>query len=510
MRHLKNTKMRTYNILILLVIIVFLNLSCHNNRLKTNEKELAKEIIVKEKEISEADKIDREKELADTLNKGTKGPMYKEFRSVDLANPPLIIDIEGSLDKINEFKLSEVVSEIKYVRIEQPPDSAFERDIRFDYYLTDDYIIAVNRLGILKYNKDGRFLSTVVKNMFTTDGILIKTFIGASYMQGGGTYYNNIQIVGNKLFYTYENKIASQDYRLEYDCSELDVNPLKEFNPEFPVGILGKGKIVADYNAKGSKGNTNTSGRKSFLTKWIDNNTYTKKIRGADVYALINKQGDTLSKFPLYEKLVNYTKSVGRGTDDGCYYEYKGKNYFRNSYNDTLFQVIPPNRLLPVYVLRLGTYKATRQQGYDPDFDLTGKIIPEEWVETEKYIFLTYTKDNYDCPNTRKKKTVKIYHALYSKLNHQLSVIKGDPYDYSPEILANDIDGGLPVWPYHQATFIPGENGEIIFSVKGKDLRERVKSEKFSRSIAPENMKQELKKLADSVTETEDILMIVK
>jgi hypothetical protein len=493
-----------------LLVLLFMLPSCHRNRLKTDEKELINKLNQDEREQKTTDSIAKAQRIK---NKESDLPgrfLLKGDRSVDPLNPPLIIDLEANLDNIIEVKLSEVVSGIRYVKIEQPPDSAFAGGVRFDYYLADDYFIAVNRLGILKYTKNGRFISTVVKNNFTTDGFLISNFIGASYMQGGGTDYNNIQITGNKLYYTYENAIASQDYRMEYDCSELDVDPQKEFNPEFPAGILGKGKIVADYNAKDNGGKSNTSVRNSFLTKWIDNNTYTKKLRGADIYAIISKEGDTLSKFPLYEKLVNYTKSVGRGTDPGSYYKFEGKTYFRNSYNDTLFHVIPPNRLLPVYVLNLGKYKTTRQQGTDPGFELTGKIIPEEWIETKNYIFLTYTKDSYDCPNTRKYKIVKIYYALYSKINRQLSVIKGDPYDYSPEILANDIDGGIPVWPYNQDTFIPGENGEIIFSVKGKDLKERVISEKFRKSIAPENMKQELKKLADSVTETEDILMIVK
>jgi hypothetical protein len=514
--------MKTKVILYILILIFTVNSSCHRNRLKINEKELAKEINIQENQKKEAERIAREKELADTLNKGTKGPMYKEDRSVDPANPPVIIDIEGSLDKINEFKLSEVISEIEYVRIEQPPDSAFRKDIQFDYYLTNDYIIAVNRLGILKYSKDGKYLNTIVKNEFTVDGMVITTFIGASYMQGGGTFYNNIKSIGNKLYYTYLNNISYQEYRMEYDCSEMELNQTAKYDPEFPSSIIGKGKIMADYNLgivnppasqknpEVTKDKRNAYVHKGFRTNWIDENTYTKKLSEDDIFAIINKQGDTLSKFALYEKLVNYTKSVGRGTDDGCHYEYKGKNYFRNAYNDTLFNVIPPNRLLPVYVLNLGRYKATRQQGTDPDFDLTGKIIPEEWFETEKYILLTFTKDNYDCPNTRKKKTVKIYHALYSKMNRQFSVIKGDPYDYSPEILENDIDGGLPVWPYHPTRYIIGQNGEVMISFKGNELKDRVKTEQFKLSTAPETKKNELKQLATLVSDTEDILMIVK
>jgi hypothetical protein len=493
-------------------------LSCRNNRLKTDEKVLKKELLTS---------INKEKDPVNNLVSNTSGQipigfMYIENRSVDPANPPLVIDIEGCLDKIYEFKLSEVVSEIKYVRIEQPPDSAFIKDIQFDYYLTNDYIIAVNRLGILKYNKGGKFLNTIVKNDFTEDGVFITTFIGASYMQGGGTFYNNVRCAGNKLYYTYLNNISSQEYLMEYDCSEMELTQAAKYDPEFPSNIIGKGKIVADYNLgtvnptashkkpEGAKDQRNVYVRKGYRADWIDDNTYIKKLSEDDILAIINKNGDTLSKFILYEKLVNYTKSVGRGTDEGCHYELRGKNYFRNAYNDTLFHVIPPNRFLPVYVFKLGKYKATRQQGTDPDFNLTGKIIPEGWVETEKYIFLTFTKDNYDCPNTRKEKSVKIYRALYSKMNRQLTVIKGDPYDYSPEIIENDMDGGFPVWPYSPASYIIGQNGEMLISFKGHELKDRVRSGEFKSSDAPETRKLELKRLADSVSESEDILMIIK
>jgi hypothetical protein len=222
---------------------------------------------------------------------------------------------------------------------------------------------------------------------------------------------------------------------------------------------------------------------------------------------ILNDQGDTLSSFSKLEKLKNYTNPLQRGTDYGTQYEHNGKLYFRPEFNDTVFEVIPPNRLYPVYILKLGNYKASLQEGVDPDFKLTGKIIPGEWAETKDYVFMTYTKDDYDCQVTRKKKTVKIYHAIYSKLDHQLSIIKGDPYDYSPEILKNNFDGGVPVWPL---SYMIGNDGEILISVKGKELKDRVTSEEFKLSGASEAKKNELVKLAGSVSDKEDILMIVK
>jgi hypothetical protein len=49
-----------------------------------------------------------------------------------------------------------------------------------------------------------------------------------------------------------------------------------------------------------------------------------------------------------------------------------------------------------------------------------------------------------------------------------------------------------------------------MVSLKGKDLKERIRSKEFRLSGAPENRKKELEKLAGAVRETEDILMIIK
>ena len=77
----------------------------------------------------------------------------------------------------------------------------------------------------------------------------------------------------------------------------------------------------------------------------------------------------------------------------------------------------------------------------------------------------------------------------------------------SPEILENNIDGGIPVWP---SFYMIGKNGEILISLKGKDLKDRIISEQFKRSGAPEARKRELDQLATSVSDFENILMIVK
>jgi hypothetical protein len=238
-----------------------------------------------------------------------------------------------------------------------------------------------------------------------------------------------------------------------------------------------------------------------------DRNTYIANLHGENMLGILGNQGDTLATFAKLEQLKNYTKSLMRGTDGGTQYEKGGIFYFRSQFNDTVFQVIPPNQLLPVYVLNLGKYKASIQEGADPDASLEGKIIPQEWADTKNNIFLTFTKDSYDCPNTRKNKSLKLYHALFSKSSHQLQIVKVDPFDYDAPILLNDIDGGYPVWPL---SYQIGSKGEIMLSLKGSDLKSQVKSKQFIESVAPSDKKERLKQIADSVNEEDDILMIVK
>lgn len=495
--------------------------SCNRNRLKTDEEALSKKILQEEKEKEDARKAAYDKYLADTLNRIPEGFRYQENRKVDPAYPPAIIDIAGNLNNVKEFKLSNIASDITYIQMEPVPDPKIPHEMKFRYYLLDNYIVASNIYGIHLYSKEGKYIRSIVKNELTgvefKDGKLL--FWSDYTIKGGGT---SVWGEGNKLLYKYSDNITGQKYIMEYDCSADQLPITNKFDPEMPYQISGMGEVVIDLN----HGNTQPpeprkhqgmfGGSQEYFLKNNDvfmfnhstyASPYSRGFQKDNMMTIMNSHGDTLSVFSKFEKLQNYTKSVIRGTDNGTQYDINGKLFIRPQFNDTVFMVIPPNRLLPVYVLELGSYKVTLQQGVDPGFNLSGKIIPEEWAETKNHIFLTFTKDDYDCPNNRKSKTVKIYHAIYSKQNKQLTVVKGDPYDYSPEILLNDLDGGVPVWPL---SYMVGNNGEITIPLKGRDLKERIASPAFKNCAAPVAQKEQLEKLAASVAETNDILMLIK
>ncbi len=513
--------MNRYPLFLLIIGLVLLLAACQENRLKSDEEKLSAEILLQEKE--KAERVERENSLADSLKKLPQGFRFKEDRSVDPSRPPVVIDIAGSLNNIRDFALSDVASKITYIRLQKPPDSSFSRAMKFKYYLMDSNIVAVNPSGILLYNQKGKYVSTVVKNEST--GIEVEanqiTIQGDNTFIGGGT---TVWTTGKNLFYKYRNSLTGQSYIMQYDCSQPPLNLSLAFDPEKPGKIRGMGEIAIDFN-HGKKpdpprGNANGmwSAGSDFIynrlsTMMLDRNTYAQQLgspfdlSGKYILGIFNRQGDTLAAFTQFEKLDHFSKSVMRGTDQGAQYENNGKFYIRNAFNDTVFLVLPPNRLLPVYVLNFGKYKLLKKEGVDPDFNLNGKIVPETWADTKNYIFLTFSKDSYDCPNTRKSKQLKRFYTIFSKSGKKLFLVKGDPGNYDPDILKNNLDGGLPVWP---SSYMVGSNGEILVSLKGKELKEQVRSTSFSASTAPAARKNELLKLALEVSDDEDILMIVE
>ncbi len=511
----KLNKIKAASIYLLLIFLLAGGLSCHRNRLKVNEKELVEDLIQQEK--SETERRIRNKEAADSLRQSMPAFRVREDRSADRNNPPVVIDIAGNLNNIKEIKLSDVASTIRYIRMEPVPDTAILRNLKFKYYLMDNYIVALNLYGIHLYSKEGKYIRSVVKNEMT--GVIVepdRMIFRMDYSKKGGGY--SVQVSGDNLFYNYSDNTTGQKYILKYDCSSMQLQPDYKFDPEYPDRISGLGEVVIDLNHgitvpqaprpnQGMFGGSPEDFLSGIETFIHDGGSYSVPFsRGKNIMVMFNNQGDTLSEFARLEKLVKYTKSIMRGTDDGVKYENGGSLHIRPAFNDTVFRIIPPNRLYPVYVLNLGQYKVSRQEGVDPDFKLTGKIIPESWAESENFIFLTYTKDDYDCPNTRKNKTVKIYHALYSKQKGHFTVIKGDPFEYTPEILENDLDGGVAVWPL---SYMISKSGDLMIPLKGSELKARVISEGFRRSQAPPGKKKELEILAGSVSDMDDILVMI-
>ena len=152
-------------------LMLLFNLSCHNNRLKTNEKELSNEIILQENEKKIAEKSAIDKKMSETDIKSSGGLRVKEIRSVDPHNPPIRIDIPGTKNNIRKFKLSDVASSVRYVKLQTPPDTSllydhffYRNDLMSTIRSDGEQIIFQGLFGLTRFNMQGEYQETIWKN----------------------------------------------------------------------------------------------------------------------------------------------------------------------------------------------------------------------------------------------------------------------------------------------------------------------------------------------------------
>src|SRR5665647_1048117 len=202
--------MKKLSLQVMILLMLTVLLSCHQNRLKTNEKELAKEILSQEKSKKEAEKTAFEKESSESKSKPTGSFRRKEIRSVDSQRPPVKIDIMGTVNNTRKLKLSDVASSIRYVKLQTPPDTALLYDPYFSHndlnsYIRSDgeQIIFQGLFGLTKFNMQGEFIETIWKNK---TGI---RFYGSGVMYGGKDFFGvlpnfSVSISNGNLYYSFQ------------------------------------------------------------------------------------------------------------------------------------------------------------------------------------------------------------------------------------------------------------------------------------------------------------------
>ena len=215
--------------------------------LKLNEKELIIKLKSDEEALKTADSLARKQRIKDKTGGLRPDSVIKRTVQQIPQSPPVKIDIAGNLENFSDIRLSDIASDITYIRMAPIPDTTIPSDLKFRYYLMDNYIVAINLYGIHLYAKDGRYIRQIVKNEMT--GVEVspgQLRFWNDYTMKGGVSVTGVN--GNRLFYNYSNNITGQKYIMEYDCSSSQLVPDYKFDPENPDKISGLGNISVDLN----------------------------------------------------------------------------------------------------------------------------------------------------------------------------------------------------------------------------------------------------------------------
>jgi Domain of unknown function (DUF4933) len=502
----KNNNMKkNISIHILIFFLLLIDISCHHNRLKTNEKELAKEILIQENEKKEAEKTALEKESSETRTSTTGSFRKKEIRSVDPQRPPIKIDIMGTLNNIRKLKLSDVASSIRYVKLQTPPDTLllfdnfFYRNELMSTIRSDgEQIVFQGIFGVTRFNMQGEYQETIWKNK---SGI---KFYDKSVLFGGQDFSGvlpniPVSILNGDLYAYFHDGPGKKGLVMKYK-----LNTGKNISFQHQTEVPGSGHFPGDtllntkkqwwegFNQIYGTGHDNWAGVNG---KW-------QAGKSGSLLVTYNDKGDTLCQFTDYDRIVNFTHTDYRTPVELSNYYFDGLLTFKQEYNDTVFRLIPPDRLFPVYIIDFGDFRVNYIDGLNPDFDLSGKFLLKSLHETNNYLFIRYTQ-YYDAPAIRKKNAVKFYNAIFDKKEDKLYHQPG--FTPLPNGLENDLDGGMPFWP----DFITPQ-GEMMKLVSGQILKDFINSEVFKEAKISGNDRQKQIIMASGLKPTDMIIVIVK
>jgi len=428
---------------LILIILLICCVSCKGNRPKDNERDLATENLTKET-LPEQEAI--AKELGLTKVSFLKSFKYEEVRQVDPNNPPEVIDIIGSRKTPSgKIKISQLFNNIEYVVIKQTPDS-----VRGEAVVSPNHVyILDNEKGIAQFNKQGEFIRYICKNFFPhtkhKQGYSINTEQYKMFYGATDIYWNE-----GRLYYKYEDRPEEKTYTILFDENSQDIQEpdLPDNNVKLKTGTVVS-ELIEVFGISNERRNSKLLGENILVS------AQSSKVYIETKFLIVTSvSGDNICSFKDFDPIKDNNKSTTRNADFGDSYLLNGIFNIRQCYNDTVYSFSPPNRLTPKYIIDFGDMGIkSSDEGADIVIGLENKLIINKLFESDKYLFITYTKD-YLCPNTIKSGSVKFSRLVYNKNSKNLMTIS---IDMAPDLektngypnpeVENDLDGMPFVWP---------------------------------------------------------------
>ena len=470
-RKIKNSQLR-YSIILICIIIV----TCVNN----GKTELSKkEIFVQQKN-----------EVSYIIPQGNK---YTELREVDLANPPVVLSIADRKLNLKKFDLRDYYSKVRYITLKYPMQETignFLFDARYItkletggmtsnreysslFKFTDSYIIAGdNCFGIHCYDMDGRFLYTIESNDFPKSYSVSENSVSVNQSDRKG-FMGGLSANKNICMY---NLLDDNKKRMLclYDLSLKERIITKPF--EMSATILDANSFA------------------SYVYHPLDTTR--------DFLFTFNIKGDTLCRFLSYNPVSERKEGNFIMPPSADMYYYNDQLTIRQSLNDTVYRVIAPNRLIPVYILNFGAYKVDVRTALTDG--QSNKLRPKIWKETDNYILLVYTQ-NRDVPNNRREGLVKFFYSYFDKKNRKLYHLnEGTIVPDNEFLIDNPISGALPFL----MSQLNIENNKFFVCYSKKRLEDIIKNKGFS-SLSPEQQNR-LKTFQKNLNVNEVLIMLLE
>lgn len=386
----------------------------------------------------------------------------RKNETIPPSDSTVIIDIERDFKKEKEFRLSEIADDIQYVKLEKTPASLVGGGIPL-WYITKAYIFVYSSSRLLQFYRNGKFIRHI-----------------GSGGRGPGEYLGIRGIVLNEL----NNTIY---VKTNYSSKVLKYNVIT-------------GEFLGDFPVNSDLGSSMVSGSFQIIDKDIFielSHPMTQFDSAYAIFEIFNHRGEVLvrKKSSLFSIQVDNKNRERKETGFTQIWYYDGNLRLFEDLNDTIYN-IKYDQLQPVYIFHLGKYKGSFEEMTTNHVINTMNFIRLfGFWETPTFIFFHFSYNG------------EFRTGRFDKINKEFSQLI-QTSDQSNNMI-NDIDGGIPFWPYYPVEQI---DDEWIYCLDAIDLKQQLTTEWLVNSNAkyPEK-KEQLKLFLDKLTNDDNpVIMTVK
>lgn len=371
-----------------------------------------------------------------------------------------VINYEELLGKKQTIGLSQLATQVEYVKLESSKDCVIGRNPRF--FFTDSLIFVGNIDHVLRFSRNGKFLGRIGKSGKGPEEIDI--LITMSIIPDKKLVVIQKDIPKKLMYFTFDGKFVK-------DVSIPRIESLKVLNNEMFIAYNSGNTGIDEYNFQLTNANRDN-------LSFVKNND---KWRNSVPSSL-------MIMYPYFEP----------------FYEYQNRCYFKSIYNDTVYY-ISGNKIVPGYFIHLGKYK------------LPPELRPEKvWMSdnANKELLLKKENDSFYCNVL--EDAGKIFLTSLNFRHNDIKFFLVDKKNNTGNLLinedrksvgfVNDWDGGSDFWPKGNVSdtkvFMP--INILNFQKALEENKKKIGSIKY-----PEKQSQLQKLVSDSDITDNPILMIV-
>lgn len=362
-----------------------------------------------------------------------------------------VIDVESAAENLQELKLSQLGTTVRYVPLETNDTCLIGN--RPSIMVLAEHILVQSNNNLYCFDKEtGRFLNSIGHVGEDPKG----------YSQGGLPTYNE----RNGLLYFTRRPNALQRYDLRGTYQGKAVIPTP---PAMPSSYGFADTLAVGYYNNIAQQKTHQRMLGLFTEAGLLTDTIVSPLPPLPTMTLEDIASISIMRLgiarAIHTRFKDGTFSFSI-TSPTTLWSYDGRLRFKDTFNDTVYNVSAAGRLTPAFVFGTGE-RRLEPKGHWNDNDTKGTLLPTFVLETERNIF-------FQCLEDLLKNTLN---GIYDKQT-------GTTHMYEEKAgLADDINHFLP---FHPAACSPqGEYAQLVEATNVLDFLNEHPETKDNPALAP-------------------------